>query len=160
MKNIGRIDKVDFPELILSNINVKIDTGAFTSTIHSHDISEVVIDGEKFIKFYLLDPSHPKYRVKAFKTKRYNKKRVKNSSGKSEQRYVIETTIVIFEEEYPVELSLSERSDMKYPVLIGRKILHKRYVVDVSKQNLSFKLKQKKVKQIKKNKLTKRKQKK
>lgn len=144
MKIIGRIDKANFPELSLSDINVKIDTGAYTSTIHSHHIKEVSIDGEEHIEFQLLDPTHPKYKDEIFKTKRYKRKRVKNSFGKSEQRFVVETTILIFEEEYPIELSLSERSDMKYPILIGRKLLNRRFMVDTSKQNLSFKLKQKK----------------
>jgi len=146
MKIIGRIDKADFPELSLSAVNVKIDTGAYTSTIHSHHIKEVMVKGEKYIEFQLLDPTHPKYSDEIFKTKHYKKKWVKNSFGKSEQRFVVETTIVIFDEEYPIELSLSERSDMKYPILIGRKLLNKRFIVDISKQNLSYKLKQKKKK--------------
>lgn len=146
MKTIGRIDKADFPELFLSNINIKIDTGAYTSTIHCDDIKEVIIDGEKYIEFKLLDPTHPQYSDNKFKTKRFKKRMIKNSFGKAEQRFVVETTIVIFEEEYPIELSLSERSNMKYPILIGRKLLNRRFCVDTSKQNLSFKLKRKKTK--------------
>lgn len=138
---IGRKDKADFPELHLRNINVKIDTGAYTSTIHSHHIQEVLIAGENYIEFLLLDPSHSKYSEKKFKTKRYRKKKVKNSFGESELRYFVETVIVLFGEELPIELSLSERSSMKYPILIGRKLLNGRFVVDTSKQNLSFKLK-------------------
>src|SRR6056300_834486 len=107
MKVIGRIDKVDFPELSLKNINAKIDTGAFTSTIHSHHIKEVLIDGEKYIEFQLLDPTHSKYSENIFKTKKYKKRGVKNSFGKSEQRFVVETIVVIFKEEFPIELSLS-----------------------------------------------------
>jgi hypothetical protein len=150
MKIIGRIDKADFPELSLSDINVKVDTGAYTSTIHSHHIKEVIIDGEKQIEFKLLDPTHTKYKDEIFKTKRYKKKSVKNSFGKSEQRFVVETTIVIFDEEYPIELSLSERSDMKYPILIGRKLLNHRFIVDTSKQNLSYRIKKKKLKNMNK----------
>jgi hypothetical protein len=141
---IGRKDKADFPELHLVNIDIKIDTGAYTSTIHSHDIKEVLIDGEKYIEFQLLDPSHPKYSDEVFKTKRYFKKKVKNSFGKSELRFFIKTLIIIFGEEYPIELSLSERSNMKYPILIGRKLLNKRFMVDTTKKNLSYKLKKKK----------------
>ena len=141
MKIIGRTDIADFPELFLYNINIKIDTGAYTSSIHSHHIKEVVIQGEKYIEFQLMDPNHSRYTDEIFKTKRFKRKVVKNSFGKSEQRYVIETIIVIFEEELPIEMSLSERSDMKYPILIGRKLLNRRFIVDVSKQNLSFKLK-------------------
>jgi len=78
---IGRKDKADFPELKLTNISCKIDTGAFTSTIHSHDIKEIIIDGEKYIEFQLLDPSHPKYRDEKLKTKNFTKKNIKNSFG-------------------------------------------------------------------------------
>jgi hypothetical protein len=146
---IGRKDKADFPELLLRNINIKIDTGAYTSTIHCHHIHEIVVDGENFIEFQLLDPTHPKFHEKKFKTKRYKKKSVKNSFGGSEERFIVETVIVLFGEEYPIELSLSERSDMKYPILIGRKLLNQRFVVDTDVVNLSFK-------QKKKNKITKK----
>ena len=130
---IGRTDKADFPELNLTDIDFKVDTGAYTSSIHSHDIKELVINGEKHIEFKILDSSHPEYNNQIFKTKHYKKKRVKNSFGKSEQRFVIETIIIIFGNEYPIELSLSERSDMKYPVLIGRKLLKGRFIVDISR---------------------------
>ena len=141
---IGRKDKADFPELKLTNISCKIDTGAFTSTIHSHDIKEIIIDGEKYIEFQLLDPSHPKYREEKLKTKNFTKKNIKNSFGITEERFVIKTIIKIFENEYPIELSLSERSDMKNPILIGRTLLNNRFIVDTDQYNLSYKLKQQK----------------
>ncbi|MBT3802024.1 MAG: peptidase [Bacteroidetes bacterium] len=141
---IGRKDKADFPELKLTNISCKIDTGAFTSTIHSHDIKEIIIDGEKYIEFQLLDPSHPKYRDEKLKTKNFTKKNIKNSFGITEERFVIKTIIKIFENEYPIELSLSERSDMKNPILIGRTLLNNRFIVDTDQYNLSYKLKQQK----------------
>ena len=150
MKTIGRIDKADFPELHLSNISVKIDTGAYTSSIHSHDIQEVMIDGEMFLEFFLLDPTHPKFNNKKFQSKHYSSKSIKNSFGLSEQRFVVDTTIVIFGEEFPIELSLSERGNMKYPILLGRKVLNGRFYVDTSQQNLSFKEKKKSLKNIKK----------
>ena len=139
MKVIGRVDKADFPELSLLNINIKIDTGAYTSSIHSHHIVEIEEKGENYIVFQVLDPSHPQYQNKEYKTKRFKKKVIKNSFGISENRFIIETSIVLFGEEYPIELSLSERSKMKYPILIGRKLLNKRFVVNTSKKNISFK---------------------
>jgi hypothetical protein len=143
-KIIGRKDKADFPELFLTNINCKVDTGAYTSSIHCHHIQEVVVDGTKFIEFQLLDPLHTKFQDEKFKTKRYKKKRVKNSFGQSEWRFVVETNIILFGNEYPIELSLSERSEMKYPILLGRKLLRGRFIVDISQYNLSFKMKQNK----------------
>jgi hypothetical protein len=141
MITIGRIDKADFPELNLKNINVKIDTGAYTSTIHSHHIEEIKIDGVKYVSFKILDPTHKKYRDKEYRTKNFRKKSVKSSFGASEIRFVITTIIVLYGQEFPVELSLSERSDMKYPILLGRKLLKGRFVVDTAKKNISYKLK-------------------
>ena len=138
---IGRIDRVDFPELNLSEVDIKVDTGAYTSSIHSHDIEEITINDEKVIKFKLLDPSHILYNEKEFIVKDYKMKVVKSSNGASEQRIVIKTIIKIFDEIFPIELTLSERGEMKYPILLGRKFLTHKFIVDTSKKNISFKLK-------------------
>jgi hypothetical protein len=143
MNIIGRIDILDFPELNLKDIDIKVDTGAYTSTIHCHEIKEVELNGVKHIEFKLLDSTHDQYDDKVFTVKNYKIKSIKSSFGDVEQRYIINTTIVVFENEYPIKLSLSERSDMKFPVLIGRRFLNKQFIVDTSLKNLSYKLKQK-----------------
>ncbi len=141
MKTIGRIDRADFPELKLSNIHVKVDTGAFTSSIHSHEIKEIELNGNKFIEFKLLDPTHKKYRDRVFRVKNYKVKSIKSSFGNTEQRFIITTIVVIFDQEFPIELSLSERSDMKYPILLGRKFINRKFIVNTSLKNLSYKQK-------------------
>lgn len=146
MNIIGRVDKADFPELDLRNINIKIDTGAYTSSIHSHEVKEIEFNEDKHIEFKLLDPSQPKYKDKIFKVKNYKVKAIKSSFGNIEQRFIIKTNIVIFDQEYPIELSLSERSDMKFPILLGRKFLNKRFIVNTSLKNVSIKLKREKKK--------------
>ena len=140
-KIIGRIDKIDFPEFELTEIEAKIDTGAFTSAIHTHKIEEVIMNNENFIKFTLLDPEHANYNQREFKTKNYEKKTIKSSNGTSEERFAIKTTVTLFKETHTIELTLSERSDMKYPILLGRKFLNKKYIVDSSQKNNSYKLK-------------------
>lgn len=144
MKNkitIGRKDKADFPALELFDIDIKMDTGAYTSSIHCHHIVEKRVGDETFLQFQLLDPSHENYNNKAFSVKEFETKIIKNSFGISEKRYVITTSIVLFGKSFPIALSLSERSEMKFPVLIGRKLLNKRFIVDTAKVNLSFKQK-------------------
>lgn len=138
---IGRSDKADFPELSLSEIDVKIDSGAFTSSIHCSNIQETTINGEPFIQFTLLDPEHPFYNNKEFTFKNYASKIVKSSNGISEKRFMIHTKIFIFETLFPIYLTLSERKDMKFPVLLGRKFLNKKFVIDTIKKDLSHKLK-------------------
>jgi len=138
---IGRIDKADFPEFRLSEIDLKIDSGAYTSSIHCSNIEEKTENGETFIRFTLLDEEHLFYNNKEFSTKNFREKLVKSSNGIAEQRYVIKTKIFIFNETFDISLTLNERKEMKYPILLGRKFLNKKFVIDTTKKNLSFKLK-------------------
>lgn len=139
---IGRTDIADFPELSLKAIDVKIDSGAYTSSIHCYDIKEFKINNESFIKFTLLDPEHSFYNHKEFSYRNYTSKIIKSSNGISEKRFMIYTEIVIFNTTFPIYLTLSERKEMKFPVLLGRKFLNKKFVIDTAKKNLSNKLKQ------------------
>jgi len=136
---LGRKDKVDFPELGLKNIAIKIDTGAYTSAIHCREITRKKISGKEILLFTLLDPTHAQYITKEYTAKFFKEKQVKNSFGGSEKRYVIEAKIKLFDKIYPIELSLSERGEMRYPVLIGRRFLMGKFIVDCSKYDLSYK---------------------
>lgn len=138
---IGRKDKVDFPELGLTDIDIKIDTGAYTSAIHCHKIMTKEIDGKQILTFTLLDPSHVLYNNKEFTTENFTEKRIKNSFGSSEKRFIVKTNIRLFDKKYSIHLSLSERGEMRFPVLIGRKFLMGKFIVDSSKYDLSHKLK-------------------
>lgn len=141
---IGRKDKVDFPKLGLFDIDSKIDTGAYTSAIHCRNIKLVkgLKSGQKKVRFNLLDPSYPNHNEKLFRIPLHAKRKIKNSSGQTEQRYIIKTTAVIFNKEFEVELSLTDRSKMECPVLLGRSLLKKGFIVDVNKYNLSYKNKE------------------
>lgn len=138
---IGRTDIANFPGLELENIAVKIDTGAFTSSIHCSKIEEIEVEGVNAICFHLLDPSHPHHNNKEFIFNAFTQKNIKSSTGHSEMRYIIKTTITLFSKKYPIEISLTERGEMKYPVLLGRKFLKGKFIVDPAKYNLSAKLK-------------------
>ncbi len=140
---IGRKDVVDFPDLELKDINIKIDTGAYTSAIHCNHIKVKEIDGKKVLSFRLLDPSHKQYADREFTTDVFREKRVKSSFGTSEKRFVIKTNIRLFKKRYKIELSLSERGEMRFPVLIGRKFLMGKFIVNPSEYDLSLKLKNK-----------------
>ncbi|MBC3538915.1 ATP-dependent zinc protease [Rufibacter sediminis] len=141
---IGRREMVDFPALELFDIEAKVDTGAYTSSIHCNNIREVDLpDGRRAIHFELLDANHPGYNHKAFQFTEFDLRCVKSSFGDVQERYVIRTKVKIHGEEVETEFSLSDRSDLKYPVLLGRTLLRKRFVVDVSKKYLSLKAKNK-----------------
>jgi hypothetical protein len=138
-KIIGRREKVSFPELGIKYIDAKIDTGAYSSVLHCHHINVYEFEGEWFVKFSPLDPEHPEYAKKEFNFPVFAQKTIKNSFGESENRYFIKTKISLFKTRYPIELSLTDRSSMDFPVLIGRKLLHGRFLVNVSRTNQSYK---------------------
>ena len=133
---IGRLEHVSFPEWDLYDLDAKIDTGAYTSSLHCHHIEKA---DEHKIRFNLLDPSHEIYNEKLFELPIHKEKTVKSSNGITEQRFVVKTKMQLLNKLYTVELSLTDRSEMKYPVLLGRKLLNGRFLVDVSQKYLSDK---------------------
>lgn len=135
MHILGRYDRVDLPELGLKNIHAKIDTGAYTCSLHC--LRAKVVDGQ--LEFVLLDEEHPEFTGMKFVFKEFEERDIKNSFGEVERRYVIVTTIRIFNEDITAAFSLSNRGSLKFPVLIGRKILRDRFLIDVKKKNLSYK---------------------
>ena len=135
---IGRNDIIDFPDLGLTNVRVKIDTGAYTSSIHCFKISVE----EGVLSFFL--PAHRSEKHQQFTTDQFELKAIKNSFGQTEMRYVIKTKVLLFGKIIRTEFSLADRSQMRYPVLLGRKLLRSRFLVDVSLENLSYDFMQRK----------------
>lgn len=136
-KIIGRFDKADFPELHLEDIAIKIDTGAYTSSIHCNHIKEE----EDYLSCTFLDEEHPLYNGKKFTFRDYDIVFVKSSNGVVQKRYLVVTTIKIFDKVYKISLTLSARQDMRYPVLLGRKFLTKKFIVDTEMIDVSYNLK-------------------
>ncbi len=139
LKVIGRLECVDFPDWNLFGIDAKIDTGAYTSSLHCHHIKSYKKDDKDFVKFNLLDPSHDTYNDKLFKMPVHRTKSVKSSNGSIEERFIVKTKVKIFDRLLTAELSLTDRSEMKYPVLLGRKLINGRFLVDVSKKYVTKK---------------------
>lgn len=138
---IGRKDIIDLPELDISNIEAKIDTGAYGNALHCHHMKVIEKDGRTVLQFKVLDPAHPEYKGHYFVSENFKTKDVKSSSGQKETRYVIKTVIRIFGKNYKTEFSLTNRKSMRHPILIGRKFLSNKFLVDVKAKNLSYKLK-------------------
>ncbi len=144
MITIGRKDKVDLPDLGLFDIQAKIDTGAYGCSLHCNHIEVKRENGKEVLVFQVLDPEHPLYEDRYFYFDEFSDKLVKNSSGKTEHRYTIKTDVIVFNEKKAFDFSLTNRKKMKYPILLGRKFLKNRFVVDVKLKDLSFKLKNEK----------------
>ncbi len=133
-KIIGRTDKADFPMLDLFDIEIKIDTGAYTSSMHCH---KVWLDNDELVCLFY-DKDHPRYNGKEFRFKDYTFAKVKSSNGLVEKRFKVKTQIILFEKKYSISLTLSTREDMRFPVLIGRKFISKKFMVDVNQKDISY----------------------
>jgi hypothetical protein len=136
---IGRSEKIGLPQFGLSNVDAKVDTGAYTSSLHCSLIDVVEKDGEKKLKVIPLRYTDMSYTGESFLYPYTAKRKVKNSFGKVEERYVIKTSVYIFGREIKTEFSLTDRTNMKFPILLGRKFLKKNFVVDVSLKDRSVK---------------------
>lgn len=142
---LGRYDRVDLPELGLKNIHAKVDTGAYRCSLHCRRAK--VVDG--VLEFVLLDEEHPEFTGMTFTSRTFVERDIRNSFGEVERRYVITTSIRIYNEEITAEFSLSNRGSLKFPILLGRKILRDRFLIDVKKKNLSFREKRSQMKKQK-----------
>lgn len=138
---IGRVDRIDLPEFGIQDLECKIDTGADTSSIHCTKVKVVEKADGEYLKFRVLDKKHPLFSKETHTVEHFTEKQVKSSSGHSETRFVIKTEVVVFGQNYPITFTLSDREKMKYPVLIGKRFLKNKFIVDVSLKDVSFKLK-------------------
>lgn len=131
---IGRSDVLDFPHLGLFEVPVKVDTGAYTSSIHCTDIE--LFNDQLHCRFPDLESSGAKGKVHCFSE--FESARVRSSNGIMQMRYKIKTRITAFGKTYSISLTLSDREKMRFPVLLGRKFLSKKFIVDPQLVNLSF----------------------
>lgn len=147
LRTIGRKDKADFPDLGLQDVNVKVDTGAYTSALHAEVLGEEEIDGALHVRFRL---KHPRFRKKfdgrEFILPVVRKKLIKSSSGRGQERYIIRTHIELFGESVFTEFSLADRRKLENPVLLGRRLLSLGFRVDTTRTDLSYKSKRKQAK--------------
>ena len=134
---IGRNEYISLPDLQFYDIDAKIDTGAYSCSIHCDDIR---LDHKNdTVHFRLLDESHPDYHEKEIVMKVYEIKQVKSSNGTLEERIFIKTPLELYGKTLDAEISLTDRKSMKYSMLIGRKLLEDNFIVDVALRHVSLK---------------------
>ena len=125
---VGWRELVHLPELGLHAMPAKIDTGARTSSLHGTVLEEFERDGEKFVRFAVdFDQQHVRQVCEAVHV---DIRGITSSNGETQRRYVIKTPMRIGDLELRAEISLADRRDMKFPMLIGRSSLRRRFVVD------------------------------
>lgn len=131
-KIIGRLESIALPELAIEDLQVRVDTGAKTSSLHVDNICKFKKNGKLWVKFDI----HPDvYNVKTVvncSALISDIRKIKSSNGSAEQRYVITTPITLGTDTWPIEITLTDRSDMSYLMLFGREAIGTRFLVDPS----------------------------
>ncbi len=138
-RKIGWREIVDLPELGLFNLESKVDTGAGTAVLHCSKIELIKKYRRNYVKFIPLDKNYTSFVDQEIVLPYHKERKIKSSFGQEEQRIVISTIIKMFNREFEIELSLRDRSNMEFPFLLGRRTIRGRFIVDVSRSNLSHK---------------------
>jgi hypothetical protein len=133
-KIVGRRELISIIDLELFDLDAKVDTGADSNALHCDHIE--ISEDEQSVSFILLDEVHEAYHGRRMTFPLYKIKKVKSSNGQLQLRPSIKVTIKFYGKKYKSVISLTDRSDMKFPMLIGRKFLTGRFLVDVEKENL------------------------
>jgi len=131
---LGWREFVVFPEFGLAGIAAKIDTGARTSALHATNIQIVERDGVTVARFNI-DLGHGN-ETALCETPAVSRRRITSSNGQGEERLIVTTRIELGGRTFDAEFSLTDRSDMIHPVLIGRTALHERFLVDPARTYL------------------------
>lgn len=133
---IGRLERVSLPTFNINNIEAKIDTGAYNCALHVSEVASFEKNGIKHIRFVVLDEEHPEFSNEPHETSNFVEKLVKSSNGESTLRYQVPAILEIAGQQVEALFGLTDRTDMKFPILIGRKALKRKFIVDVSKKNI------------------------
>lgn len=135
---IGWTEYLDLPDLGITRLKAKVDTGARTSSLHVAAIRRLSgrDDGEAEIEITMApDRRRPERLVRA-RVHQLARIRVTDSGGHSELRPVIETLLVLGPVTKRVRLTLADRSTMLFRMILGRKAIEGAFVVDVSRKYL------------------------
>ena len=127
---IGWREWVGLPDLGISTIKAKVDTGARSSSLHAFDVAEFRRKGQTWVRFKV----HPVQRradsmVEA-EAPILDYRSVRSSSGRASLRPVIETRLELLGVTWPIELTLANRDEMGFRMLLGRQAFRRRFLVD------------------------------
>jgi len=126
---IGWREWCALPELDLPGILAKIDTGAKTSSLHAFDIRSSA-RGDDWLLFYVHPVQRRRRPTVRCEARCVDVRAVTSSNGKTEERPVVETSMVIGGRSFTTEITLTNRDEMGFRMLIGRQSLNKRFIVD------------------------------
>ncbi|WP_315980761.1 ATP-dependent zinc protease [Aliamphritea spongicola] len=119
-----------FIDLSIPAIKARVDSGARTSAIHALNIKTFQRNGSSWVSFDVYPLQNNRKTVINCEAPIHDRRTVKSSSGSTEKRYVIKTSIAMGEQSWDIELTLTNRDAMGYRMLLGREAMKGRLLVD------------------------------
>jgi hypothetical protein len=126
---LGWREWVALPDLDINVIKAKVDTGARTSCLHTFRTEPYTLNGERRVKFWVHPVQNDMQKVVECDAKVLDERSVTDSGGHKEIRIVIETTLALGGNSWPIEMTLTNRDSMKFRMLLGRTAMSGRAVV-------------------------------
>ncbi|WP_323752393.1 ATP-dependent zinc protease [Marinobacter sp.] len=126
---LGWREWVGLPELGIGRMKAKVDTGARTSCLHTFRTEPYTENGERRVKFWVHPVQNEMKDVIECDAKVLDERTVTDSGGHKELRLVIETTVTVGDESWPIEMTLTNRDSMRFRMLLGRTAMSGRAVV-------------------------------
>lgn len=129
---IGAREWCSLPDLGIDLIRAKVDSGAKTTALHADNLEKFTKNGEKWVRFSLkpLKKLKPNHEITCEAKLLDKKKVIKSSNGTKEERYVIETSLILGNQTYPIEITLTNRNLMGFNMLLGREAIIGRNIID------------------------------
>lgn len=127
---VGWREWVALPELGVSRIKAKIDTGARSSALHAHEMRYVRKGGRRYVRFKVFPDQKDDRAFIEVRAPWVEERTVRSSSGVQSVRPVVRTELELGGERWPVEITLTRRDAMGFRLLLGRTALRRRCLVD------------------------------
>ncbi len=130
---LGALEICNLPELSITDMHMRVDTGAKTSSLHVDYIQRIKKSGRAWVSFDIHPDIHRVDKVISCEAPLCDVRRIKSSNGRSEERYIIKSQLNLGGQQWPNEITLTDRSDMTYLMLLGREGTGDRVLVDPSR---------------------------
>lgn len=133
LKVIGWREWISLPDLEIGAIKAKVDSGARTSSLHAFDMEIYKKGKNQFVKFMIHPEQRSDKNEKQCKAKILEFRKIKSSNGQTELRPVILTRVELLGEIWEVEMTLTNRDEMGFRMLLGRESIRKKFLIDTGK---------------------------